>query len=105
MEIFSDAVIAEDNVGRVAVLVGDDQADDPGAVIGDGGGQVAVVQEVEAGGLAVYGVAEGLSGLGRRLAACGDLRGCRICGGGGGLVIAATGQQECRSKTISSFFI
>ena len=47
VEIFSDAVIAQDDVGRVAVLVGNDKAYDPGAVIGDGGRQIAVMQEVE----------------------------------------------------------
>ncbi len=92
VEVFSDAVIPEDNVGRVAVLVGNDQADDPGAVIGDGGGEVAVVQEVETGRLTVYGVAK-IVGAGEQAGGCaGVCGGCCICGGCGGPVIPATGE-------------
>ena len=107
MEIFSDAVVAEDHVGRIAVLIGDDEADDPGPVIGDGGGQVAIVQEIEAGGLAIR-VFRKESGLGRRAAAVGAFAVVvSAAGAAGWLLPQLTSRKTDRpaARSVSSFFI
>ena len=100
--VFADAVIAQDDIGKRTGFVGHQEADDPGAIIGDGrfGLVVFVGQDIERGGLAVDGIEE--CGRGRYF---GDKR-IYICGGiwrRRGLIVTTgceedSGQAEGKEK-------
>src|SRR6186713_519495 len=66
MHIFADAVIAQHDIGQYAFFVGDQQADQTGAIIGDGGLYIMFVpKDKKTGGLMVHAVLkEGAVGYG-----------------------------------------
>jgi len=93
VDIFSNAVVTEDDVCRVIVFVGDDQADDAGAVVGDGGAYCSAVQDIEGGGFVVNRVPE-VIGVGEQAGCRGGVCGAVGGGCGGLVVVAAAGEHQ-----------